>query len=88
MSNLFDPDPEEIERAVQYLVKKIDERTWDEIKHSIAKSGETWNIDQHFAIGLYVRNLVRKGGMKIDGWYLENHWSGLVQEAMSRKNCQ
>lgn len=84
MSYLFEPDQEEIEKAILYLIKHIDEETWEEIRKSIAESGDNWSVDQHFGIGLYVRNLIRKGGIPIDGIYLESRWNELIEEAMKR----
>lgn len=56
----FEPDQEEIEKAILFLIKHIDDKTWVEIQQFFVESGERWIIDQHFGNGLYVRNLIRR----------------------------
>lgn len=84
MSPLVEPDQETIEEAVCYLMKNIPPETWVEIRESMKESGDQWSVDQHFGTGIYVRNLLRNGGVEIDGTYLESRWHELVEEARKR----
>ena len=39
-------------------------------------------IDQHFGIGVTVRNILRRSDMLFDDVWLDNHWFDILKEAI------
>jgi len=85
MSFYFELKPEDREKAIRYLLTKIPNEIWNDIKKSIDESGDAWYSEEHFGIGLYVRNLLLKGNFDINGIFMDTYWHELIEEAIKRK---
>lgn len=85
MTFYFEPDPKEKEKTIQYLLETIPKGIWNDIKKSKDESGDDWYIEQHFGIGLYVRNLLFKGKFNLNGIFMDTYWHELIEEAIKRK---
>lgn len=81
----FEMKPDERENAIQYLLEKISDDTWEEVRIAIQESDGVWFIDQHFGFGLYVRNLLWKSGLELNGFFMDTIWHELIEEIIKRK---
>jgi hypothetical protein len=81
----FEMKPDERENAIQYLLEKISDETWEEVRIAIQESDGAWYIDQHFGFGLYVRNLLWKSGLELNGFFMDTIWHELIEEIIKRK---
>lgn len=81
----FELTPDEREKAIQYLIDKISDDTWEEVKIAIQESHGDWDIDQHFGFGLYVRNLLLRSGLNLNGFFMDTIWHELIEEIIRRK---
>lgn len=81
----FELTPDEREKAIQYLIDKIPDDTWEEERIAIQESHGDRYIDQHFGFGLYVRNLLWKSGLNFNGLFMDTIWHELIEEIIKRK---
>lgn len=72
----------EKKRAIQYLIAKLPAKTVNKVGVLMNKKGRDWDSDHHFWFGLYVRNLLRKGGFVWDFLTLDCIWAELTEEAV------
>jgi hypothetical protein len=78
---LFGTPEEELERAVEFLRKELSPDMMEEIGVAM-KASAHFEIDQHFGIGMSIRNLLRKGGFEWDALILDGQWSRVLRRAI------
>lgn len=76
------------EEAIAYLWSKISLNILSEVYAH--RDDPDWLVNQHFGLGLAVRNALRHGGFQWDDQTLDNVWPALVvavaERAMGRQN--
>ncbi len=72
----------ERKKAVQYHIAKLPAKTVNEVGELMNKKGRDWGDEHHFWFGMYVRNLLRKGGLVWDCLTLDCVWAELTEEAV------
>lgn len=83
---MFEIDAERWARAVAYLRRRLPAARRKELTRAIAgRDLETWAVEQHFSTGMYVRNLLRRGGHEWLGVLvdLDNVWHHLLAQALA-----
>lgn len=82
---LFSIPPHEKERAVQYLIDNVPAETLEDVEKLMREKGSDWEIEQHMGFGMYVRNLLLKGGYHWNFIHPDAVWSELIEEAVKKK---
>lgn len=72
----------EKKKAVQYLIGKLPAKTVNEVAALMNKKGRDWEDEHHHGFGMYVRNLLRKGGFGWGSLTLDRIWIELTEEAV------
>ncbi|MDD3246712.1 MAG: hypothetical protein PHF18_07675 [Methanosarcina sp.] len=77
---------EEIESAINYLASNIPKAV---LKEAFEKFEQNFDfvVEEHFGPGIYVRNLLRRGGFDWGDMELDCNWVYLLWEA-SKKVCR
>lgn len=73
---------EEKEEAIQYLMGNIPKECLKKVSIAVQNKGYYWSVDMCF--GMYVRNVLRKGGFHWGPLALDDLWSTLIEEAARR----
>ena len=74
----------EKKEAVRYLIDHVPVETREEIAVIIKKEGSDWEINHHYDIGIFVRNLLREGGFQWDPIELDDVWAELIEKAVKK----
>ena len=64
--------------AVEFLSKELSPNVIGQLM-----SSDIDRIDQHFGIGITVRNILRRSDMVFDDVWLDNHWFDILRDAIS-----
>lgn len=64
--------------AVEFLSKELSPNFVRQLM-----SSDIDRIDQHFGIGITVRNILRRSDMVFDDVWLDNHWFEILREAIT-----
>ena len=75
----------EKKEAIRYLIDHVPVETQEEIALIIKKEGSDWEINHHYDIGIFVRNLLREGGFQWDPIELDFLWAELIEKAVKKK---
>ncbi len=72
------------EEAINYLLDKTPPETLGEIYHLMTSEGsKDWPTQQHFGLGLWVRNTLRQK-FERDDQTLDSKWASLIETAAKR----
>lgn len=72
---------QEIDRAVKILMDEFSSSAVRRIVKEREASGEDWRLLQHFGLGMEIRNLLRKHGIRWDDVTLDELWLDLFDKA-------
>lgn len=72
------------QQAIQYLLVHTPKSTLQEVYELKQGEGTGWPSQQHFGLGIWVRNALREGGFAWDDQTLDNEWAELIAEAAER----
>ncbi len=70
------------EEAIDYLLRQISLEVLGQV--DAHRDDPTWFRDQHFGLGLWVRNSLRRAGFKWDDLTLDAEWPGLIVAVAER----
>lgn len=69
-------------QAIDYLQSQVSLEALRQVYSH--RDDSPWFRDQHFGLGLWVRNTLRAGGFKWDALTLDGEWAALITAAAKR----
>jgi hypothetical protein len=72
----------EKERAIGYLLERVEPKVLRQVY--VLRDEPRWWVEQHFNLGLGVRNMLRAGGFGWGDVELDEMWPGLIEAAAVR----
>jgi hypothetical protein len=75
-----------IDKAVQFLLAEISSDDISGIGAAMAKDSD-FRVNQHFGMGMNVRNVLRKMDVKLDDIWLDGKWFEVLQKAVEKCKC-
>ena len=75
-----------VDKAVQFLLAEISSDDISGIGAAMAKDPE-FRTNQHFGVGMHVRNVLRKMDIKLDDIWLDGKWFEILKGAVEKTKC-
>jgi hypothetical protein len=75
-----------VDKAVQFLLAEISSDDILGIGVAMAKDPD-FRTNQHFSVGMHVRNVLRQMDIQLDDIWLDGKWFEVLQEAVEKSKC-
>jgi hypothetical protein len=82
------PDPVEWGRAVALIAGTVLPEQRDEIRRALEADADCFSIDQHFGMGMGIRNILRRNGFDertLGVPDLDHVWVAILREALEAR---